>query len=167
MSENRTILLHLSTIEIAQLIALVEQFAVLVTETSAADEAVARLTPDAYPDDPEAGQEFGRLTRDDLLGRRADDAGSMLRALRADGDVPDISELDEASAATPHLIALDPDEAAAWMRTLAALRLVLANRIGIESEDDAPVGDPRFVLYEWLGARLDGLVAALTPPAGD
>ena len=43
---------------------------------------------------------------------------------------------------------------------LAAIRLVLATRLGIRSEEDHDVDDPRFGIYDWLGYRLDGLVQA-------
>ena len=55
-------------------------------------------------------------------------------------------------------IRLDPDEVQAWLRTLAAIRLVLATRLGIEGADDHDEDDPRFGIYDWLGYRLDGLV---------
>ena len=49
----------------------------------------------------------------------------------------------------------------AWLRTLTALRLVIANRLGIESDDDThDPEDPRYGVYDWLGYRLDGLVRA-------
>ena len=43
---------------------------------------------------------------------------------------------------------------------LAAIRLVLATRLGIRSEEDHDEDDPRFGIYDWLGYRLDGLVQA-------
>ena len=55
---------------------------------------------------------------------------------------------------------LDPEDLQAWLRTLAALRLVLASRLGITTEDDHDGDDPRFGIYDWLGFRLDGLVRA-------
>ncbi len=55
---------------------------------------------------------------------------------------------------------LDPEDLQAWLRTLAAIRLVLATRLGIKTEDDHDEDDPRFGIYDWLGYRLDGLVRA-------
>ena len=55
---------------------------------------------------------------------------------------------------------LSAPEAAAWLRTLAALRLVLASRLGIRTEDDHDPEDPRFGVYDWLGYRLELLVRA-------
>jgi hypothetical protein len=142
----------------------VEQFADLVGPSEdAADPGVARLTPDAYPDDAEAARDFRDLTRAELLSRRSDDAGTMLRTLQADGTLPAVGELSDEAAEESHVLALDGAEATAWMRTLSALRLVLASRMGIENDGDRPVGDPRYMLYEWLGMRLEGLVEAATP----
>ena len=55
--------------------------------------------------------------------------------------------------------------ARAWLRTLAAIRLVLASRLGIEVAEDHDPDDPRFGIYDWLGYRLDGLVAAVDDQA--
>lgn len=159
----RTLVIPLSVIERVQLVALVEQFADLVSDTADAstDPALRRLAPDAYPDDDDATAEFHDLTRTDLLGRRADDAGTVLRMLRADGPLPDVERLDDAGAMTSAPVTLDPHEADAWLRTLAALRLVLASRLGVDTDPDAAGDDPRLFLYEWLGAMLDALVTAV------
>ena len=47
------------------------------------------------------------------------------------------------------------------MRTLTAIRLVIASRLGIEDEDDRDEDDPRFGVYDWLGYRLEGLHAGV------
>jgi hypothetical protein len=60
-------------------------------------------------------------------------------------------------------IALDEDGVRAWMRTLTAIRLVIASRLGIEDEDDRDEADPRFGVYDWLGYRLEGLLQASEP----
>jgi hypothetical protein len=153
------LVLQITAIEVAQLAALVTQFADLVADPDTGDDALERLVPDAYPDDADAGSEFSRLTRGDLLERRADEAAVFLRTLGA--DVPAMDALDEDTAAEIRTIALTRDDAAAWMRTLAAVRLILATRLGIRTEADSAVDDPRFVLYEWLGGILDALVGAL------
>lgn len=158
MTEQR-LTLQLTAIEVAQLDALVRQFAELVDDGDGDDRGVARLVPDAYPDDADAGREFTRLTRDELLERRSAEAALVLRSLG--DDIPALDALDDAAAAEVRSVELDREAAGAWMRTLAALRLVLAARLGIESEDDGAVDDPRYVLYEWLGAILDALVRAL------
>lgn len=161
---GRLIVLELTTIELSHLIAVTTQFLELVDETdptASADPAVERLVPDAYPDDPHASGEFRRMTAGDLLSRRAADAGVVLATLAQHGPVPDVPDLDEQSALRAIAITLDAHEASAWLRTLTAVRLVLASRLGIEDEDDDPGDDPRSLLYDWLGQRLEGLVAVL------
>jgi hypothetical protein len=155
------IVLELSTAEAVHLGGLLRQFLDLLGDTGAAtgdDPALARLAPDAYPDDQEASREFRSLTRGDLLARRRDDAQRLLAQLATVVDL----ETDAASLRADDELAipLDPDALQAWLRTLAALRLVIAARLGIDDEEDQDFSDPRFGIYEWLGYRLDGLVRA-------
>lgn len=156
-----SIILELARIEAAHLAGLVTQFDELLDESAAApreDPAVARLVPDAYAD-ADAAREFREVTEADLLERRRADAAVVLASLAPVADLPDAA--DDPALAESVAIALDPDAAAAWLRTLAAIRLVLANRLGIVTEDDHDENDPRFGIYDWLGYRLDGLVDAL------
>jgi hypothetical protein len=51
------------------------------------------------------------------------------------------------------------------LRTIAAVRLILASRLGIASDDDRPVDDPRYGVYEWLAYRLDQLIEAASAQA--
>ncbi len=161
MSE-RIVVLEVSRLEALHLAGLVGQFTDLVTDARGDDDpAVARLLPDVYPDDDAASREFRRLTGDDMLGRRADDARTVLRTLGADG-----TDLDpESDPDTTIAVALGEVEALAWLRTLSAVRLVLAERLGIRDEDDHRPDDPRFGIYDWVGYRLDGLVNALDGPS--
>lgn len=152
------VMLTISRIEARHLDDLMGQFIELLqaTEEPGDDPAVTRLVPDAYPDDEEAGRDFRRATEDDLLDRRRDDAQRVrddLTASSALSDGPDTDVVD---------VALAPDHARSWMRGLAALRLVVASRLGIEHEDDHDADDPRFGVYDWLGYRLEGLVEALS-----
>ncbi len=156
----RAVVLELARIEAANLAGIVAQFAQLLAEsTDSTDPAVERLTPAAYADDADAAREFRAMTHDELLERRSDDAATVLASLGESAtlaeDLPD-EALTELTA-----VVLDAQATQAWLRTLAAIRLVLANRLGIESEDDHDEGDPRFGIYEWIGYRLDGLVRAL------
>lgn len=157
MSE-RIVVLEISGLEALHLAGIVGQFRDLLADTrSAADPAVTRLLPDAYPDDEAASEEFRRLTGGDLLERRGQDAATVLRTLGIDGaDLDPTSDPDATIA-----VALGEGEALAWMRTLSAVRLVLATRLGIRSEDDHQPDDPRFGVYDWIGYRLDGLMTAL------
>lgn len=153
---DRMIMLTLTRIEAGHLADLVAQFTELVNGTPTdPDPALERLTPDAYPEDPDASREFRTLTRGDLLHRRAHDAAIVKRALEGieplDGTDDDFSPAD---------IAIPDDQIDAWLRTLTAVRLVIASRLGIASEDDHDPSDPRFGVYDWLGFRLDGLVQA-------
>jgi Domain of unknown function (DUF2017) len=83
------------------------------------DPALARLLPDAHKDDPQAAAEFRRYTEAGLrarkrqglkLARRTLDRGALLR--------------------------LDDAEAGAWLVALTDVRLVLAERIGLRTDDD-------------------------------
>jgi hypothetical protein len=164
MSPGRLLVLELTSIEVAHLAAITGQFLELVDDPGApasADPAVARLVPDAYPDDPRASGDFRRLTAGDLLGRRASDARAVLGTLAQHGPVPAVEALDEHTALGVVTVTLDPEETSAWLRTLAAVRLVLASRLGIENEDDDPSDDPRSLLYDWLGQRLEALLDAV------
>jgi len=152
MTEHDTVL-TLTAAEVPVLTDLITQLQDLVSESeSSEDEAIRRLAPDVYPDDAEASTELRRLTEQDLLDRRTADAGVVLAALtsfdvegRPDGRID---------------IVLDDETVEAWLRTLAALRLVIATRLGVTSDDDHDPEDPRFGIYDWLGYRLDQLVLA-------
>jgi hypothetical protein len=156
----RVVVMELSRIEAAHLARLVVQFTELLQESLTPDDdpALARLVPDAY-DDETAASEFRRLTQADLLDRRRDDANLVLSSLGSSASLPD--DLDDPALLEQVQIRLPPPTAQAWLRTLAAIRLVLANRLGIEVAEDHDPDDPRFGIYDWLGYRLDGLVAAL------
>ncbi|SDH18288.1 DUF2017 family protein [Microbacterium pygmaeum] len=166
---DRIIVLELSRIEAAHLAGLVGQFADLLADGQAsADPAIGRLVPDAYPDDEDAAREFREVTERELLERRGDDAGTVLRTLApvlpegADAALDDVADRDVLAQDVVE-IPLAADDLQAWLRCLAALRLVLAVRLGIRDETDGSQDDPRFGIYEWLGYRLDGLVQAASP----
>ncbi len=152
------VMLTITRIEARHLADLMGQFVDLLqtTDDAADDPAVARLVPDAYPDDAHAGREFRHATEHELLDRRRDDANRVLSDLKASG----ASGADGADDAVVD-VALSPDDARAWMRSLAALRLIIASRLGVADEDDHDPDDPRFGVYDWLGYRLDGLVDAV------
>ncbi len=161
---EKLIVLTLSGLEAAHLTDLVEQFRELVADTNATDSgdpAVARLVPNAYRDDDDASAEFRRLTESDLLDRRRDEADTVLASLAINGRPVRPGDVDRVDAEEERTITLDPNATGAWLRTLAAIRLVLASRLDIRHEDDFDGDDPRFGIYAWLGARLEGLVSAL------
>ncbi|MDY0909554.1 DUF2017 family protein [Microbacterium sp. CFBP9034] len=160
----RIIAMELARLEAAHLSGLVTQFAELVeaTDTSSGDPAIDRLVPDAYADH-DAAREFRDLTEHDLLARRRDDAAIVLATLRTAAVIPD--DPDDPALMETVEIDLEPEAAHAWLRTLAAIRLVLATRLGISAPEDHIPDDPRFGIYDWLGYRLDGLVTAMDPDA--
>jgi hypothetical protein len=120
------------------------------------DPALARLFPDAYPDDPDATAEFRRYTQADLTAerrRRAALALDSLERIKGGGR-----------------LSLVPAEAAAWLGALNDLRLVLGTRLEITSDEQEPgqdfgPGDPRTAyipVYYYLGYLQETLVEALS-----
>ncbi|MGU3645956.1 DUF2017 family protein [Microbacterium sp. C23T] len=158
---DRVVVLEVARLEAAHLAGLVGQFAELLRESAPddGDPAIARLVPSAYSDDEDAAREFRALTQSDLLDRRASDAGLVLASLQDAAEIPE--DPDDPALLEQVEIRLAPETAQAWLRTLAAVRLVLATRLGVVDEDDHEHDDPRFGVYDWIGYRLDGLVAAL------
>jgi hypothetical protein len=120
------------------------------------DPALARLFPDAYPDDPDATAEFRRYTQADLTAerrRRARVALETLDRIKGGGR-----------------LSLIPVEAAAWLGALNDLRLVLGTRLEITTDDQEPgqdfgPSDPRTAyipVYYYLGYLQETLVEALS-----
>lgn len=151
--------IRMTRVEAAQLAQLVDDFRELVgSDRDVTDPAIGRLAPDAYPEDEVASQAFRDATREDLLDRRALDADVVrtgLAGLR--GDLDSMSQ-DEAFA--EHDLAITPSDVDAWLRTLTALRLVIAERLGIENDEDHDPEDARFGVYDWLGYRLELTIEA-------
>jgi len=110
------------------------------------DPALARLLPDANRDDPDAAAEFRRFTERGLRDRKTE--GLATAAATLDRGQP---------------LTLSDDEARAWLTALTDVRLVVAERLGLRTDDDTealhleladlPDGDPR----AWLGAVYDFL----------
>lgn len=117
------------------------------------DPALARLLPDAYPDDPAASAEFRRYTERDLRTEKVAAARTVLDTLPARGG----------------RVRLSYPQAQVWLRALNDIRLALGVRLGIAEESDAEFDrmnpeDPRFgalAVYDWLGVIQDSLVRAL------
>jgi hypothetical protein len=154
-----TLTMEMTRIEAAHLMGLMGQFLDVLDASApgdSTDPAVQRLTPDAYPEDGDASAEFRAMTQSDLLDRRRGDARAVLSGLAIAGADPDA--LTEDNSLDPVALPLSPDDSAAWLRALAALRLVLAERLGVAAEDDHDDDDPRFAIYDWLGYRLDALI---------
>src|SRR5690554_246290 len=118
--------------------------------SSTSDAAVARLLPNAYPDDPEASAEFRRFTQSGLAERKVGNAETVIRSL--------------AGAGATGSVTLDDSEALSWLRSLTDIRLTIASRLGIESEDDDAGRsiDPLMrEIYDWLGFVQNSLIEAL------
>lgn len=133
---------------------LVDEFLTLLAAPVDGDPAFARLRPDAYPDDRDAGAEFRRATGGELLERRRADAEVVRAELAAAGAASD----DDTDPLTLLKIRLDSSAVECWMRTLAAIRLVVAARLGVDREDRHDADDARFGVYDWLAYRLDDLI---------
>jgi hypothetical protein len=63
------------------------------------------------------------------------------------------------------VVVLDDVHAQQWLRALADLRLIIANRLGIEQDDDEGRTDDAAVplqqSYQWLGELQESIVHAL------
>ncbi|HHX46620.1 MAG TPA: DUF2017 family protein, partial [Brevibacterium sp.] len=90
----------------------------LVDRPRPVDPALLRLLPDVDPDDEERSAEFRRLTEFDLKQAKAHNVRIVLLGLSKGND-----------------ISLTRDEVLAWMKGLNDLRLVLAVRLGIDTEE--------------------------------
>jgi hypothetical protein len=118
------------------------------------DPVINRLFPNAYPEDPDASREFRRLTQARQRSSRLDAAEVVLSALRD-------------SEAGKHPVQVRLIELDGWLKTLTAVRLSLAVRLGINSPDDAeeldelPEDEPRsyvYRVYEWIAYLTENLL---------
>ncbi len=152
MTTGSAIPLRWARIESRHLLALIDQFLELLRDTEIdGDPALDRLTPAVYPADADASAEFAAATSANLLDRRAADAQIVRVRLAPVADGAGDEQVDM----------LVPDaELEPWLRTLTALRLVLAARLGISAADAHDPEDPRFGVYDWLGYRLETLIQA-------
>ncbi len=122
--------------------------------TAPRDPALARLLPDAYPDDEEAAADFRRYTEPGLRATKRSAARTAL------------STLDAGSTRV-----LTEEEAQAWLKALNDLRLTLGTRLGVtEDDDDLPDDvdeeDPRgyaYAVYDYLSWLQETLVRLLQP----
>lgn len=85
------------------------------------DPAVLRVLPNAAPDDREIADEFRRFTEPELRSLKVDRLRTIWRALNEDGPEWIIPAADAMSTAA----------------ALTDVRLVLASRLGLETDDDA------------------------------
>ncbi|MBB5632396.1 hypothetical protein BKA04_000619 [Cryobacterium mesophilum] len=127
---------------------LASQLTALLREGDGMDPAIVRLLPDAYPEDPAASAEFRRFTAGGLVERKIANADTLMVTL--------------SDSIETGVLRLDPQQAGAWLRSLTDIRLTLASRLGIESDDQAPSSDAILQdLYDWLGFLQNSLVEAV------
>jgi hypothetical protein len=121
------------------------------------DPVIARLLPDAYPNDPKASAEFRRLTDRDLRDKKVQDAQVALQHLSQTQD-------------GKHELQIPVAEVDHWLRGLTSVRIAVAGRLGITDNASAeelaeiPEDDPRAFMasvYDWLGYAQETLVMAL------
>lgn len=123
------------------------------------DPALARLFPDAYAGAEDASQ-FRRVTEQGLLNRKLQDAVAVSSALGV-GALP---SPDSADSIEPVEVDVSVAALPAWVRTLTALRLAIAARLGLEKEPDharlAADEETRgtLLVYDWLAAIIDSLL---------
>jgi Domain of unknown function (DUF2017) len=114
------------------------------------DPVIERLLPDGHRSDPEIAAEYRQMTESSLRDGKADDLAAV-RATLPDGGGE---------------VRLDPEQAAAWLRTTNDLRLALGTRLEI-TEDTEPPDDvtgeegQQLAVYYWLTAVQGSLVDAL------
>lgn len=110
------------------------------------DPAAERLRVPVYLDDAEANAEWWRLMGEDLTAARRADRAVFARVVGSETAV-----------------ALDDEEANAFLRVLNEARLALGARLGLEVEDDHDhlPEDGRQVM-DYLGWILEELTAALS-----
>lgn len=121
------------------------------------DPALARLFPDAYEGGGNASA-FRRVTEQGLLNRKLQDALTVTSELGPGSDPED-----------PAPVTLEITEATfpAWIRTLTALRLAMAARVGLEIEEDHDrlLEDEEsrgtVLVYDWLAAILESLLRTM------
>ncbi|GAA3544643.1 hypothetical protein AFL01nite_16440 [Aeromicrobium flavum] len=121
------------------------------------DPVLARLLPDAYRDDPTEAAEFRRFTEQSLTATKVGNARVLIECLEAGG-------LDVGAKNVE--VELDATQVMGWLRALTDIRIALAVRLGIETEEDAErlaesddeatvaMGD----VFDWLGFVQETLV---------
>ena len=127
-----------------------EQLLAADSEDVGDDPVLARLLPDGHRGDPRLAADFRELTESALRSGKADDLATVRASLPEDGGE----------------VRLDPDQAAAWLRSTNDLRLALGTRLDITEDTEPPdevVGEDeqQLAVYYWLTALQGSLVDAL------
>lgn len=133
------------------------------------DPVLQRLLPDAYRDDSDESAEFRRFTERSLTSAKVANAEAVLASLREAGLDETKVDDEDVENQEPLEVELDAAGVQAWLRTLTDVRLSLAVRLGIESDEDTMLlhqsEDEAVIamteLYDWLGYVQETLVTAL------
>lgn len=141
------------------------------------DPALARLFPNAYADEAEAS-EYRRFTEQGLLNRKLQDAAAVSAALSAesparaarepltedpDGTIDGSTILTDDDA-VPVQVTITEASLGPWVRTLTAVRLALAARLGLDEEADHerleadPDSRSTVLVYDWLAAIIESVL---------
>lgn len=139
------------------------------SDTTPADPALARLLPDAFADAEDAAG-YRRVTEQGLINRKLQDALQVIAdltvtPLNAEEFSVDAGGDPELGDGSPVPVNITPDSFPAWARTVTALRLAMAARIGLEREEDydrlidADATRGTVLVYDWLAALLEAVVA--------
>ena len=127
-----------------------EQLLAADADDVAGDPVMERLLPDGHRSDPELAADYRELTESSLRSGKSDDL-AIVRATLPDGGGE---------------VRLDPDQAAAWLRTSNDLRLALGTRLDITEDTEPPdeiadEQDQQLAVYYWLTSLQGSLVDAL------
>lgn len=131
------------------LMVLFDELAVLL-DSGDDDEVLSRLSPAAYPEDPDAEAEYRALTAESLHSQRSEG----MAACRAD------------LTGAEHIDLSDPEAGRRWLQALNVLRLALGTRLGVTQDEERPFDptDPAgqsWMVYYWLTELQDALVRSL------
>lgn len=129
------------------------------------DPALARLLPNAYLD-PDLAGDFRKVTEQGLINRKIEDA--LVVATTLSGEIPEHIEFSDAEdddhAPDGTVFSLTAGTLEPWVRTLTALRLSIAARLGVEKESEYAElredteHEETFIIYEWLATLTDMLL---------
>ncbi|MBC7299120.1 MAG: DUF2017 family protein [Demequina sp.] len=111
------------------------------------DPAVLRILPNAAPTDREVADEFRRLTEPELRATKVDRLRVMWRALSEDGPEWEVAA----------------DQAMATAAALTDVRLVLAARLGLDTDEDAEALHRELEMAERAVATGDASNLAVDP----
>ena len=127
-----------------------EQLLAADSDDVAGDPVIARLIPEGHRGNPVLAADYRELTEASLREGKADDLATV-RATLPDGGGE---------------VRLDPEQAAAWLRTTNDLRLALGTRLEITEDSEPPEdltseGGQQLAVYYWLTSVQGSLVDAL------